>query len=40
MRIRSVLLALWPIYCAAAFIPENQRQLPTVTIHVSPLGVY
>jgi hypothetical protein len=31
-------LTAWPIYCAAAFIPENQRQLPTVTLHVAPLG--
>jgi hypothetical protein len=31
-------LAAFPVYCAAAFIPENQRQLPTVTIHVAPFG--
>jgi hypothetical protein len=31
-------LAAWPVYCAAAFIPENQRQIPTVTIHVAPVG--
>ncbi len=27
-----------PIICAAAFIPENQRRIPTVSIHVSPDG--
>ena len=32
------MLAAWPVFCAAAFIPENQRQIPTVTIHVAPVG--
>src|SRR6187549_3783309 len=27
-----------PVICAAAFIPENQRRIPTVSIHVSPGG--
>jgi len=26
------------LYCAAAFIPENQRAFPTLTIHVAPNG--
>ena len=30
--------AVSPVFCTAAFIPENQRRIPTVTIHVSPLG--
>jgi hypothetical protein len=34
----GIVVATWPALCAAAFIPENQRQIPTVTIHVSPLG--
>ena len=37
-KLSALLLAVWPVCCAAAFIPENQRQLPTITIHVSPLG--
>jgi hypothetical protein len=37
-RLWAFVLAAWPVYCVAAFIPENQRQLPTVTIHVAPLG--
>src|SRR3954468_12145199 len=37
-RLWALLLAAWPLYCAAAFIPENRRQVPTVTIHVAPLG--
>ena len=32
------LLAAWPAFCVAAFIPENQRQFTVVTIHVSPRG--
>jgi len=32
------LLAAMPVICAAAFIPENQRRIPTVSIHVSPRG--
>ena len=32
------LLTAWPALCAAAFIPENQRQFTAVTIHVSPRG--
>jgi hypothetical protein len=37
-RLFVFLLATWPICCAAAFIPENQRAFPTVTIHVAPNG--
>jgi hypothetical protein len=37
-RLSALLLAAWPVCCVAAFIPENQRQLPTITIHVAPLG--
>jgi len=37
-RLWTLVLAAWPVCCAAAFIPENQRQIPTVTIHVAPVG--
>src|SRR4051812_1590769 len=37
-RFSAILLAAWPLHCVAAFIPENQRQLPTITIHVAPSG--
>jgi hypothetical protein len=38
MRLMVCVLAAWPAVCAAAFIPENQRQIPTLTIYVSPHG--
>ncbi|MEO8018619.1 MAG: right-handed parallel beta-helix repeat-containing protein, partial [Pseudomonadota bacterium] len=31
-------IATLPVICAAAFIPENQRRIPTVSIHVPPRG--
>ena len=37
-RLWTLVLAAWPVCCAAAFIPENQRQIPTITIHVAPVG--
>src|SRR5688572_24460090 len=30
--------AALPLICAAVSIPENQRRIPTVSIHVSPGG--
>jgi hypothetical protein len=40
MHLTKLFLALcmWSSIGAAAFIPENQRTLPTVTINVSPTG--
>lgn len=32
------LIAALPVICAAAFIPKNQRRIPSVSIHVSPGG--
>jgi hypothetical protein len=38
VRIWALVIAALPVICTAAFIPENQRRIPTITIHVSPLG--
>jgi hypothetical protein len=37
-RLLVCVLATYPLYCAAAFIPENKRPFPTITIHVAPNG--
>jgi len=37
-KVAAGLLLSAPAVCMAAFIPVNQRQIETVTLHVSPLG--
>ena len=37
-RLFTFMLIAWPLHSSAGFIPENQRTIPTITFHVSPLG--